>query len=54
MPAEKLKKAARRQPPSHRRSKGDALPFHPIAKTEAALERGATPHRIAAANGHHH
>lgn len=42
-----------RQPPAHRRSKGDALPFHPIAKTEAALERGATPHRIAAANGHH-
>ncbi|WP_461712365.1 hypothetical protein [Streptomyces sp. DSM 41013] len=40
-------------PPPHRRSKGDALPFHPLAKTEAALERGASPKRIPVANGHH-
>lgn len=47
-------KRGRKVPPPHRRSKGDAVPFHPIAKTEAALERGGTPRRIPAANGHHH
>jgi hypothetical protein len=47
-------KRGRKAPPPHRRSKGDAVPFHPIAKTEAALERGGTPRRIPAANGHHH
>ncbi|MER5915886.1 hypothetical protein ABT124_37100 [Streptomyces sp. NPDC001982] len=46
-------KGARRQPPPHRRTKGDALPFHPAAKTEAALERGGAPGRITAVNGHH-
>ena len=43
-------KAARRQPPAHRRSKGDALPFHPIAKTVAA----DTARKVTAVNGHHH
>lgn len=52
-PAKKTEKGRRKPPPPHRRSKGDALPFHPIAKTEAALERGATPRRIPAVNGHH-
>lgn len=42
-------KAARRQPPAHRRSKGDALPFHPIAKSVAA----DTGRKFAAINGHH-
>lgn len=52
-PTMKAEKGTRRQPPAHRRSKGDSLPFHPVAKTEAALERGATPRRIPAVNGHH-
>lgn len=42
-------KAGRRQPPAHRRTKGDALPFHPIAKTVAA----DTGRKVAAVNGHH-
>ncbi|QIP87616.1 hypothetical protein GLX30_30350 [Streptomyces sp. Tu 2975] len=42
-------KPARRQPPAHRRSKGDALPFHPIAKTVAA----DTARKVTAVNGHH-
>lgn len=43
------KKAARRQPPPHRRTKGDALPFHPITKPLAA----DTARKHAAVNGHH-
>jgi hypothetical protein len=42
-------KGARRQPPTHRRSKGDALPFHPLAKTQAA----DTARKHAVVNGHH-
>ncbi|WHM30239.1 hypothetical protein OH540_09410 [Streptomyces sp. BPPL-273] len=53
-PQKAAQKGARKAPPPHRRSKGDAVPFHPIAKTEAALERGGTPRRIPAVNGHHH
>jgi hypothetical protein len=49
-PSEKPKKAARRQPPPHRRSKGDALPFHPVAKVVAA----DTARQHATVNGHHH
>jgi hypothetical protein len=49
-PAEKAPKGTRRQPPPHRRSKGDALPFHPLAKSQAAeTAREHTP-----VNGHHH
>lgn len=47
-PAEKVAKGARRQPPSHRRSKGDALPFHPLAKSQAA----ETAREHVAVNGH--
>ncbi|MGW0032107.1 hypothetical protein ACWDXD_20055 [Streptomyces sp. NPDC003314] len=42
-------KAARRQPPPHRRTKGDALPFHPIAKAAAA----DTGRKFAVVNGSH-
>ena len=49
-PSEKPKKAGRRQPPPHRRSKGDALPFHPVAKVVAA----DTARQHTAVNGHHH
>ncbi|MFD7185510.1 hypothetical protein ACFV90_36810 [Streptomyces sp. NPDC059904] len=49
-PAGKSKNGARRQPPPHRRSKGDALPFHPLAKTQAA----STAREHVAGNGHHH
>lgn len=49
-PAEKPVKAAHRQPPAHRRSKGDALPFHPLAKSQAA----DTARKQLVANGHHH
>lgn len=52
-PQKAAQKGGRKAPPLHRRSKGDALPFHPLAKTEAALERGGTPNRIRVANGHH-
>ncbi|PSK47987.1 hypothetical protein B0E38_06464 [Streptomyces sp. 111WW2] len=52
-PQKATQKGGRKAPPPHRRSKGDALPFHPLAKTEAALERGASPKRIPVANGHH-
>lgn len=48
-PAKTPVKAARRQPPAHRRSKNDALPFHPIAKAAAA----DTGRKFAAVNGHH-
>ena len=48
--SEKPKKAARRQPPPHRRTKGDSVPFHPLAKVAAAdTARAAVP-----VNGHHH
>jgi hypothetical protein len=53
-PQKAAQKGGRKAPPPHRRTKGDAVPFHPIAKTEAALERGGSPRRIPAANGHHH
>lgn len=49
-PSDTPKKAARRQPPQHRRSKGDALPFHPLAKSQAA----DTARQHAVVNGHHH
>lgn len=42
-------KAARRKPPLHRRTKNDALPFHPITKPLAA----ETARKHAAVNGHH-
>ncbi|MBX9425446.1 hypothetical protein [Streptomyces lateritius] len=48
-PAETPVKGARRQPPSHRRTKGDALPFHPIAKAVAA----DTGRKFAVVNGSH-
>jgi hypothetical protein len=48
------RKGGRKAPPPHRRSKGDALPFHPVAKTAAAIERGVAPRRVAAVNGAHH
>lgn len=49
-PTGKPQKTGRRQPPPHRRSKGDALPFHPLAKVAAAdTARAAAP-----VNGHHH
>ncbi|MEU5580953.1 hypothetical protein ABZ791_30215 [Streptomyces huasconensis] len=53
-PQKAAQKGGRKTPPPHRRSKGDAVPFHPIAKNEAALERGGSPRRIPAVNGHHH
>ncbi|MYX67391.1 hypothetical protein K388_05549 [Streptomyces sp. KhCrAH-43] len=46
---EKGQKGVRRQPPPHRRSKGDALPFHPLAKAQAA----DTARKIPAVNGSH-
>lgn len=39
-----------RKPPAHRRSKGDSVPFHPLAKVAAA----DTARQIPAVNGHHH
>jgi hypothetical protein len=53
-PQKTAQKSGRKTPPPHRRTKGDAEPFHPIAKNEAAIERGGSPRRIPAANGHHH
>jgi hypothetical protein len=53
-PQKTTQKGGRKAPPPHRRTKGDAVPFHPIAKNEAAIERGGSPRRIPAANGHHH
>jgi hypothetical protein len=47
---EKPKKAARRQPPPHRRTKGDSVPFHPIVTPLAA----DTARQHMAVNGHHH
>ncbi|MFI1166541.1 hypothetical protein ACH4UM_23795 [Streptomyces sp. NPDC020801] len=48
--AEKPKKGARRQPPPHRRTKGDSVPFSPVAKKQHSHE---ARQRIAV-NGHHH
>jgi len=42
-------KAARRKPPEHRRTPGDSVPFHPLAKVAAA----DTAHKHMAVNGHH-
>jgi hypothetical protein len=47
-------KGGRKMPPPHRRTKGDSVPFGSVAKIEAALERGGSPRRIPAVNGHHH
>lgn len=47
----KPSKGVRGKPPVHRRSKGDAVPFHPLAKTQHSHEART---RIAAVNGHHH
>ncbi|MDG9701682.1 hypothetical protein [Streptomyces sp. DH37] len=49
-PSEKPKKAGRRQPPPHRRTKNDSVPFHPIAKAVAA----DTARKHLVVNGHHH
>jgi hypothetical protein len=48
--ANKAAKGARRQPPPHRRTKGDSVPFSPVAKKQHSHEAVA---RLAA-NGHHH
>jgi hypothetical protein len=48
--SEKPKKAARRKPPEHRRTKGDSVPFHPIVTPLAA----DTARQHMAVNGHHH
>jgi len=53
-PQKAAQKGGRKAPPLHRRTKGDSVPFHLAAKTEAALERGGTPRRIPAVNGHTH
>ncbi|MFJ7111781.1 hypothetical protein ACIQW4_01205 [Streptomyces albogriseolus] len=53
-PQKTTQKGGRKAPPPHRRSKGDSVPFSTVAKVEAALERGGTPRRIPAVNGHHH
>jgi hypothetical protein len=53
-PQKAAQKNGRKAPPPHRRTKGDAVPFHPIAKDEAARERGGSPRRIPAVNGHAH
>jgi hypothetical protein len=49
-PAEGQQKAARKQPPPHRRSKGDSVPFHPVAKAQAA----DTARKVVTVNGHGH
>lgn len=46
----KPSKGARRQPPPHRRTKGDSVPFSPVAKKQHSHEALA---RLAV-NGHHH
>jgi len=52
-PQKTAQKPGRKMPPPHRRTKGDSVPFSPVAKTEAALERGGSPRRIHAVNGSH-
>ncbi|MGW5582857.1 hypothetical protein [Streptomyces sp. NPDC003857] len=47
---EKPQKAARKQPPPHRRTKGDSVPFSPIAKNQHSHEA----RQRLAVNGHHH
>ncbi|MFI5985070.1 hypothetical protein ACIBEA_29915 [Streptomyces sp. NPDC051555] len=47
----KAPKGVRGKPPVHRRTKGDALPFHDVAKLQHSHEART---RIAAVNGHHH
>lgn len=47
---EKPRKGARRQPPPHRRTKGDSVPFSTVAKKQHSHE---ALQRIAV-NGHHH
>ncbi|URN11346.1 hypothetical protein LUW77_03385 [Streptomyces radiopugnans] len=49
-PTEKPKKTGRRQPPPHRRTKGDSVPFHKLAKAAAA----DTARKHLVVNGHHH
>jgi hypothetical protein len=52
-PARKqAEKTGRKQPPPHRRTPGDALPFHPLAKVAAA--KTARHAVTATVNGHHH
>jgi hypothetical protein len=48
--SEKPAKGARRQPPPHRRSKGDSVPFSDVAKKQHSHE---ATQRLAL-NGHHH
>ncbi|MGW1744549.1 hypothetical protein ACWCRD_02805 [Streptomyces sp. NPDC002092] len=49
-PAEKAAKGPRRTPPPHRRTKGDSVPFSPVAKKQHSYE---ATQRLAV-NGHHH
>lgn len=49
-PAEKPKKTGRRQPPLHRRTAGDSVPFSDVAKKQHSHE---ARERLAV-NGHHH
>ncbi|MGV9352308.1 hypothetical protein [Streptomyces misionensis] len=53
-PQKAPQKGGRKMPPPHRRTKGDSVPFSTVARIEAALERGGSPRRIAAVNGHSH
>ncbi|MEU5496154.1 hypothetical protein [Streptomyces griseofuscus] len=53
-PQKTPQKGGRKMPPPHRRTKGDSVPFSSVARIEAALERGGSPRRIAAVNGHQH
>lgn len=50
-PEKKPAKGVRGKPPVHHRTKGDAVPFHPVAKIQHSHEART---RIAAVNGHHH
>lgn len=49
-PSEKPKKAARGKPPMHRRTKGDSVPFSPLAKNQHSHEA----RQRLAVNGYHH
>ena len=49
-PSEKPKKGARRQPPPHRRTKGDSAPFSLLAKNQHSHEA----RQRLAVNGYHH
>lgn len=48
--SEEPPKRGRRKPPEHRRTPGDSVPFHPLAKSQAA----DTARQQLAVNGHHH